>query len=808
MATGKNFFISYTGADVAWAQWIAQTLEDAGYDTVLQAWDFRPGRDFVHLMHQGIQDAAHIIAVLSPAYLNSAFGEAEWRAVFALDPTGERGLLLPVRIAEVTPQGLLRSRIYVDLVGVDEHAASARLLDAVQYGRAKPADRVEFPGVKRGMTFPGRRPAIFEVPPRNRHFTGRDDLLETLRTRLADTSTGAVVQGGAVHGLGGVGKTQLAVEYAHRYAVDYDLVWWVPAEQPPTISGRLAQLGRRLGLPELPSLEEQVGIVFDALGQKDRWLLIYDNAQQPSDIDGLRPPAGGGQVLITSRNPVWGGVAATIQVNSLPREHATAFLVQRIGTENQMTLGRLAAALGDLPLALEQAAAYLEETNTTPGEYVELLHDRSRELFALGRPATTEQTVATTWTVALDRLKVEAPAAEDLLCLCAFLAPDDFPHALLTEHTDGLPERLAGAVGDRLAFQQVSKALRRYSLATVTTEALSVHRLVQAVIRSRMDQTLKRRWSEVAVDLLCKQFPDASWDPATWPTCHQLLVHVLGAVGHARELGLAHRQSGWLLDRASRFLRAQGQYREARPLAEQALAITQEAFGQDHPDLSARHDALGTVLWQLGDLVGAHTQFELAVQVGDASLRSDNRPDTADLASWHGNLGTVLADLGDLEDARDQYELTLLIGEASLGADHPAVASWHGNLGTVLADLGDLEGARAEHVLALQISEASLGADHPAMATRHSNLGTVLWRLGDLEAARAEHELALQIGKTALGPDHPAMASWHGNLGTVLADLGNLEARTHYERAHAIFHRAFGKDDSRTQAAAQALRNH
>jgi hypothetical protein len=198
---------------------------------------------------------------------------------------------------------------------------------------------------------------VFNVPARNLHFTGRNELLQVLRTHLAEHATGAVVQAGAVHGLGGVGKTQLAIEYAHRYAADYDLVWWIPAEQPAAISGRLVQLARRLGLAELRNLEEQVGVVFDALGQRDRWLLVYDNAQTPADLTGLRPPAGAGQVLVTSRNPAWGGVATTMAVDVFSRDQAVAFLAQRTGSADHATLGRLAGVLGDLPLALEPTVA-------------------------------------------------------------------------------------------------------------------------------------------------------------------------------------------------------------------------------------------------------------------------------------------------------------------------------------------------------------------------------------------------------------------------------------------------------------------
>jgi hypothetical protein len=215
----REFFVSYTGADQAWAERIADQLEAANHSTVLQAWDFRPGENFILRMNQALEQAQRVLAVLSPAYFGSAYATDEWTAALVRDQAG-RDRLLPVRIAPCDLPPLLANRIYVDLVDLDERAAAAWLLAGVVRGQAKPPGRRPYPGqarqkvTGRGSGFPGRRPEIFTAPARNPNFTGRGDLLKALRARRA----GAVVQASAAFGLGGVGKTQLAVEYAHRYA--------------------------------------------------------------------------------------------------------------------------------------------------------------------------------------------------------------------------------------------------------------------------------------------------------------------------------------------------------------------------------------------------------------------------------------------------------------------------------------------------------------------------------------------------------------------------------------------------------------
>jgi tetratricopeptide (TPR) repeat protein len=570
-------------------------------------------------------------------------------------------------------------------------------------------------------------PVVANLPPRNPNFTGRADLLDQLHQRLHHGQPAVVVQVQAqtLHGLGGVGKTQLALEYAHRHAGNYDLIWWVTAEQPAAIPGQLVTLARRLGLPEQAEQAETVQALWDALRPRDRWLLIFDNAEAPADLHPWWPP-GAGRVLVTSRNPTWAGLAATVAVDMLPHADALAFLQHRLGRADP-AFDQLADTLGDLPLALEQAAAYLEETASSPSEYLRLLSTHARELFALGQPITTAQTIATTWAVSLHQLRQHAPAAEDLLVLCAFLAPDDIPRPLPAEHGTQLPKRLAATVTDPVAYQQTIAALRRYALVKTSTDFLSVHRLVQAVVRQQLDPNQQRRWASVALHLVRAAVSTEPIDPAIWPVYAQLLSHVLAVTGYAVAVAVDPKTTAWLLNHAGSYLSERADYQQARTLLERALAICEAHLGADHPDTA----------WTLDYLAG------------------------------------VLAGQGDLQGARSLHERALSIRETRLGPNHPDTATTLNNLAFVLHDQGDLDHARTLHQRALSIRETRLGPDHPLTAQSLNNLATVLHDQGDLQGARPLLERALAIYETRLGPDHPDTVRSRQNLAVIVAELEN-----------------------------------
>lgn len=439
-----DVFVSFTGADVAWAEWVARVAEQVGFTVRFQRWDFGAGSNFVSEMSAALEDAERLVMVTSARYWTSVMATAEWTAAFARDP----GCLVPVRIEDASPPALLAPIAHVDIFEVAEADARVRVVEALR-GPGRPAVPVGFPGGPRWPVTPG----IFEALRRPAPLAGRDGLLAELRERLA--GAGAVTLTQALAGPGGVGKTVLAAEYAWRYRSDYQLVWWVPSEQRPLILESFVRLAPRLGVRVPDDLEALPRVVHEALDAfAARWLVVFDNAPDHGSVAPFLPH-GQGHVLITSRNPAWGGRHATIDVECLDRETSSRYLLARVFGEaeppeaERAAAGALAEELGGLPLALAQAAAYVDAYGETLAGYLELFREgRAQVLADAPGPLDYQGTVHTAVALALARLAGE-PAALALLELLAFLGPETIPLDVLLDDTGTveLPADLAVLAG-------------------------------------------------------------------------------------------------------------------------------------------------------------------------------------------------------------------------------------------------------------------------------------------------------------------------------------------------------------------------
>jgi len=592
-------------------------------------------------------------------------------------------------------------------------------------------------------------------------------------------------------------------------------VWWVRAEQPATLVGDLADLAITLGLadPEEAGQQLAVAAVRRWLEDHDRWLLVLDNAGAPDMSTGLEvlltrlvdllPQVPHGQVLVTSRDASWEEYAAVAELEVFTPEEATAFLLARSAASDEQAAVQIAALLGWLPLALEQAGAYVRQTRLPLATYLDRLRQFPALTMAKGRPRDRDprDTIATTWQVSLEQV-LPVPGAAAMLEVCAFLGPEEIPRGLFAQHLEPRPEALAELSDDPFALDEAIAALRRYALVKADEQALTVHRLLQQVIRDQANPHQAGQWATAALRMLRAAFPSEHRNPSVWPTYARLLPHALAVTGHAESLDIEPELTAWLLNQAGLYVRQRGAYQHARLLQARALAICEAHLGPDHPDTARSLQDLAMVLYDQGDLDTARALYERALAIREASLR----PDHPDIAwSLHG-LALVLRAQGDLDPARILHERALAIRESRLGPDHPETARSLANLGSILADQGDLPAALALHERALAIREARLGPDHPDTAWSLYSLAVALHAQGSLEDARMMHERALAIREAHLGSEHPNTARSLNQIATVLADQGNLDgARALHERALAIREARLGADHPDTLRSREAL---
>jgi tetratricopeptide (TPR) repeat protein len=778
-AERRDFFISYAGPDRPWATWLAGLLDAAGYSVEIDVWDWPPGTDAAAQMNGALARADRVLALWTPRYFDPAsWAGPELSAAFYLNHA-EQGRLVPVVVEPVRPGPLYDPLIRIDIAGRDEDDARRELLDRLRSrdgrGSAQP-----YPGVR----FPDRPPPVFQVPPRNPSFTGRDRMLEQLHDALASDDS-LVLE--ALHGMGGVGKTQLAVEYAHRFAPDYDLVWWIDAEQTAVITESFSQLARRLGLPEGMSGPEAVAAVLDELRRRERWLLVFDNAERPEQLQPFRPSASAGHVIVTSRFAGWGAIGSRVGVDVLSRAESVHLLQHRLPSIEPDLADELAAELGDLPLALEQAAGYIEARSTPPATYLRLFRAKREEMLAEGS-VPDHSLLDQTWAMSVEQLEKEEPAAVMLLGVASFLAPDSI----------GLDLFAAGnVVDDELDRERALGRLAEYALIHRAGAHIQVHRLIQAAVRRSMAEDVRELTLKLAVYCVRLAAPERNpHRPESWPDWEPLLAHVLTiATEHLEGAARTHPEAtSWLLDRAGRYVQARGEPAQALPLMVRALDIAEHTPELGDERVVERLSNLALVLRDLGRPGEARPLLERAVDVAARAGDDDN----AHLASTLGNLGAVLTNVGELREARPVLERAIEIGVGAYGADSVEVAGYRSALGLVARTLGDPGRARELFSQALVVYTAVLGEEHPTTATGLNNVALVLMDEGDVGRARALLERSLAIREAVYGPEHPVVGVGLANLGGAFQELGDLDAaRVHFERALRLDERALGAEHYR-----------
>jgi tetratricopeptide (TPR) repeat protein len=480
---------------------------------------------------------------------------------------------------------------------------------------------------------------MINVPPRNDFFTGREKILSKLHDTLKVEGRAAIKQ--VISGLGGIGKTATATEYAHRHANDYSHVLWTGAADAAALNEGFARLARELGLPQYQKSEETVAEVKRWLAQNPGWLLILDNADEPGLLTPFLPSAAVGAILLTSRGDVFDGLGVVhpLALDVLTADEAAEFLFARIGkdgatasADERAAARELAETLGGLALALEQAGAYVfARPRYTLRRYAEEYRAETLRLLGKAKPKTGDyqETVLTTWSVSFRAAAGESGAAAEILRVSAFLAPDLIPCAVL----EAGKAEIGAALGQEGTIDDALAALTRYSLIRMdaANDGYAVHRLVQAVIQDEMNEETRRDWAERAVAAVNRAFPDVS-DFHQWELCAGFLPHGTQLAGVIEEFGLETAEAGGLLNRCGYFLKERARYAEALPMYERSLAIWEKALGAEHPDTALSLNNLAGLYRAQGEYGKAEPLYERSLAILEKTLGGEH-PTTRTVAN-------------------------------------------------------------------------------------------------------------------------------------------------------------------------------
>lgn len=661
-----------------------------------------------------------------------------------------------------------------------------------------------------GGRAPGRSPEVWGgVPARNKNFTGRTRQLNALRSGLMNQITAVVPH--TLHGYGGVGKTLMAVEYAHRFHDEYDLVWWINADQPGLVRSSLAHLAPRMDLPGVNStgIEEAAEGVLNALRRGDpfrRWLLIYDNADEPEDLRDVIPEGNeSGHVLITSRNHRWQAVAETVSVDVFPDTESVEFLKKRIPRGiSRAEAEELAEALGHLPLALEQAGALRSETGMSNREYLALLAEQPASLLREGKPSEYPAPMTAAWQLSVTKLREDLPEAMDLLRCCAFFGPEPIPRDVFFPTVEGSvrPEVLE-LLSNPIRLSKAIGQLARYALIRLdsSSRTIQVHRLIQTLVRAELSTGEQRTVREEVWELLSAAAPPTANDPASQGRYLELLPHVRPS-GIAESAG--PRARGFALKILS-FLYTSGNYAMAERYAREFVELWTEASGPDDRHVLEAQLKYANRLREQGRYQETYDLDKTLLEQTERVLGPD---DELTLAARSG-IGADLRARGDFRGALTHDEETLRLHREALGPTDPATLRAMYNLAIDLTLNSDFTGARDLHEQIYMLHKRHGTAQAPQHLLMYLHgLALAVRLVGDYTEACDLGDDALAYGREQLGADHPRTLRTQVDLATSLRMNGDLEEALELARdAHSRHLREYGMDHPETLAAAMCLAN-
>jgi tetratricopeptide (TPR) repeat protein len=777
----QRFTISFAGFDRPWAAWIAHRLEQLGHRVVLQRWDPPITVPLEQAFRDLLIPRGRVLVVLSDTYLRlGPRTDEEWNHALRTVVAENSERFAAVSLTDQTLPTAAVALDRMDLWGIDANEAEHRIATLLDLPLPEPQE----PGDPRpGPRYPNDPPLVWGgVPRRNTRFTGRDTILGTLHDELNQAPSGAAVC--TLLGMSGVGKTQIAVEYAYRFASSYDVVWWVPADQRGTMRERLADLAPALDLPTGSEYGERIRAVQEALRRGTphaRWLLVFDGADEPEHLVDLLP-SGPGHVLITSRNHEWNvHNSEVLEIPVYTREESVAFVRRRARRLTAVEADQLSAALEDFPLLLDQTAGWLSESAMEVAEYVGMLHTGLNSHVGLLVSPEYPMTFQTSWSILLNNLRDTVPEAVELLRLCSFFAPGPVPLRLLRAiPKQGLPERLGWLMNDPLRWNNALKKLVQYSVVRLEyldtpspdegpgVETVQMHRLVHGIVRSTMSEEDERSLSRAVRRVLAEEDPDRPSDSRTWPRYAELVPHLesSGALGSTNP-----RIQAFVLN-CLRYLHLLGEYRSCLQLCRKTEPLWEAILGTDHSRMWELRYHMANALMQLGRYRESERLNRATVEYM-VRERGENDLDTLRAKS---GVGAVLGRLGRYREDREIQEANWLRYRELLGEDDALTLSAQNNLAVALRLEGRYQESYELDLDTLRRRERVLRPRHPSTLSSGISCVLGLRLMGRYAEALSRAEQGVRLHLRVLGATHPQTLRAQHNLALCLRRSGDRSA--------------------------------
>ncbi len=732
-------FISYSHQDQALRIELEKHLSNLRRQHVIISWydgDIIPGTEWEPEIMKRLKRAQIILLLISADFMDSDFCYSiEMKEAIARHDA-DQARVIPILMRPTDWQGAPFAKLKI--LPTDAKAVTRWPMlddafeDVVQGIRAAIEDMIR--KGRSSTPLPTKQNIPYQ---RNPLFTGREDVLKRLHTALKEGKTTALTQPQAVSGLGGIGKTQAAVEYAYRYQDDYEFIQWVKAESTESLISDFVTIAYLLDLPEQQEQERSriVEAVKRWFKERTGWLLIFDNADDLTLIRDFLPSGGKGHILLTTREQATGRIAQRIELEKMESEEGALFLLRRAALLNldaqldtasptdHEAAGEIVQAMEGLPLALDQAGAFIDETRCSLSDYLHAYHARQHELLQRrGRLVTGHpDSVAATFSLSFKKLQQTNPAAADLLRLCAFLDPDVIQEEIITAGASELGQTLQPVAADPVKLNEVIGALLAYSLVRRTPDhTLTIHRLVRAVLKYGMNKNTQRRWAERAVRVVNLTFPEVEYE--NWLRCQQFIPHVLTCQALIEQWDMTLPEAAQLLEDAGNYLKDSAQYKQAEPLFKRALAIREQQLGTDHPDTATSLNILASLYQAQGKYAEAEPLFKRALHIWEQQLG----PEHPDVAYPLNGLASLYQAQGKYAEAEPLFKRALHIWEQQLGPEHPQVAYPLNGLANLYQAQGKYAEAEPLYQRALAIREQRLGKDHPDTATLRNNYAMLL----------------------------------------------------------------------------------